>query len=204
MVNKTFYVVISLFLFFGSIGCSSNNKKDINLDASQVSVDDKSTREITDNSLHQAALNGNKSEVIRLLAEGTDVNRKDMDGRTSLMYASYNGHTENVNELLKNGAEVNIVDDFGRTALMFASSGPFHETVKLLLENQADPDLADTEEHFTALMYAAAEGQLEVVKTLLAYDANPALKDIDNDDAATFAENNQHYEIADLIRSSIK
>jgi len=158
---------------------------------------------IQDDRLHQAALNGNHSEVISLLTEGRDVNMKDQDGRTALMYASFNGHTEIVNELLKKGAKINERDQNGRTALIFAASGPFKETVKLLLENKAEPNLADGEEHFTALMYAAAEGQLEVVKVLLDGNADPTLKDVDGDNAATFALNNGHKEVADLIMSYI-
>ena len=159
---------------------------------------------IQDDRLHQAALNGNYSEVISLLTGNRDVNMKDQDGRTALMYASYNGHTEIVKELLNKGAKINLRDQNGRTALMFAASGPFPETVKLLLENKAEPDLADGEEHYTALMYAAAEGQLEVVRILLNGRADPTLKDVDGDNAVTFANSNGHKEVADLIMSYIK
>ena len=86
---------------------------------------------------------------------------------------------------------------------MFASSGPFPETVTLLLQNKAEPNLADGEEHYTTLMYAAAEGHFEVVKALLDNGADPTLKDIDGDDAVTFALNNGHKEVADLIQSFI-
>jgi ankyrin repeat protein len=50
-------------------------------------------------------------------------------------------------------------------------------------------------------MYASAEGQMEVVKLLLLSGADPSLKDIDGDNAGTFAQNNGHKEIADLLQS---
>jgi uncharacterized protein len=153
------------------------------------------------NLIYEASLNGQLSMVRSLLAEGVDVNAKDMDGRTALMYASYNGHVELIRELLEKGAAVNLQDNYGRTALMMASSGPWAAAVKLLLNHQADPDIQDKDEHFTALMYAASEGQLEVVRILIANRANPSLKDIDGDDAGTFAEKNGHKEISDLLNS---
>lgn len=200
MGYKIRFLVISSFLLL--YGCNTSQRNS-NRDASQVTIDKESIPEIQDFSLHQAALNGNKQEVLRLLEEGADIDMKDPDGRTVLMYSSYNGHTEIARECLNRGAKVNMRDNYGRTSLMFAASGPFPETVKLLLDNQADPNMADGEEHYTALMYAAAEGHLEVVKILLAGKADPTLKDVDGDYAATFALNNGHKEVVDLIRSFI-
>ena len=150
---------------------------------------------------HKAALDGDITAVRQVLSGSINIDTLDEDGRTALMYAAYNGHTDIARILIEKGADVNLTDPNKRTALMFASSGPSPETVKLLLEHNADPDLTDMPEHFTALMYAAAEGHLNNVRILLNYKADPNLKDIDGDDAATFASNNNHEEIADLIKS---
>ncbi len=150
---------------------------------------------------HKAALDGDITAVRQVLSGSLNIDTLDEDGRTALMYAAYNGHTDIARILIEKGADVNLTDPNKRTALMFASSGPSPETVKLLLEHNADPDLTDMPEHFTALMYAAAEGHLNNVRILLTHKANPKLKDIDGDDAATFASNNNHEEIADLIKS---
>ena len=117
------------------------------------------------------------------------------------MYASFNGHFEIMRKLIEKGALVNLCDSNGRTALMMASSGPYAEAVKLLLNHYADPNVTDKEEHFTALMYASSEGHLDVVKVLLTFNADPSLKDGDGDDAKTFAVNNGHKEVADLLNS---
>jgi uncharacterized protein len=152
-------------------------------------------------SIYQAALEGNLNRVLEVLQEGFDVNKTDQDGRTALMYAAFNGHTKIVNILLEKKSIVDLRDQGGKTALMYAASGPFPETVRLLLDHQANPNLADYQEHFTALMYAAAEGQRENVKILLEGNADPLLKDADGDVALTFARNNGHAEVAEILNA---
>ena len=155
-------------------------------------------------SFYEAAMNGRHDLVMQYIEKGTDVNQRDSEGRTALMYAAYNGHIEVLMRLISKGADVNLQDNYGRTALMMAASGPFPQALKLLLDNGAMPDVADKDEHYTALMYAAAEGQLENVKILLSFKANPALKDADGDDAITFAVKNGHKEVAEILRQAIK
>ena len=53
-----------------------------------------------------------------LLKNGADVNAKNNDGQTALMWASDNGHIEVVRLLLENGANVNAKKDDGQTVLM--------------------------------------------------------------------------------------
>lgn len=155
-------------------------------------------------SIHEASLNGQSDEVMKRLSEGVNIDSRDEDGRTALMYAAFNGYTELMEKLIQRGASVNLYDNFGRTALMFASSGPFPSAVKLLLTNQADPNIADKDEHFTALMYAAAEGQTDIARLLITFKADPVLKDIDGDNALTFAKNNGHTDVVDLLQPFIK
>jgi len=195
------YIIVFLFIsFFVLTDCKTKSEKSKDL-VSPVSGEVNNTKPEQNISIHEAALNGQLSQVMRLLEEGLDVNIKDQEGRTALMYASFNGHTEIMKKLIEKGALVNERDSYGRTALMMASSGPLPASVKLLLDHQADPNITDTDEHFTALMYAAAEGHLDVVKILLSYRADPALKDVDGDDAITFANNNGHKEVAALLQS---
>ena len=53
-----------------------------------------------------------------LLKNGADVNTRDEQDMTALMWASERGHTEMVKLLLENGAHVNAKDVYGYTALM--------------------------------------------------------------------------------------
>ena len=82
--------------------------------------------------LHSAAKRGDITAVNALLAKGAEVNAKDKDGRTALMYAAGNGHTETVETLLAKGAEVNAEDKGGRTALMYATWKGHTKIVRLL------------------------------------------------------------------------
>lgn len=202
-LNLSFFAIFLLIIVTILPGCKNRNeskKETVIPPASGSAIKNM----VPDISIHEAALNGKLSDVTQLLERGTDPNLKDEEGRTPLMYAAFNGYTEIMQKLIEKGALVDLRDAYGRTALMLASSGPFPAAVKLLLGNKADPDLADTEEHFTAIMFAASEGQLEVVKILLKSKANPALKDVDGDDAMTFAKNNGHSEVVNLLKANVK
>lgn len=195
-------LLITIFTLTGCHGQNENKNKKTPL--IQTSKEVVNANPVRDNSFFEAAVNGQFVKIMKLLENGIDVNLKDQEGRTALMYAAFNGHTAIMEKLIEKGASVNLRDAYGRTALMLASSGPFPTAVKLLLDHRADPDMADGEEHFTALMYAAAEGQLEIVQILLKKKANPMLKDVDGDNALTFAEKNGHKDIVILLKSYLQ
>jgi ankyrin repeat protein len=203
MKYKILHYIVLAITFFVTTNCKTKreNPGEIVPPATENIV---TTQHEPETSIHEAALNGQLAKVVEILSEGKNVNTIDKEERTALMYASFNGHTEIMRKLIEKGAQINFRDLYGRTALMMASSGPFPDAVKLLLDNNADPNIPDKEEHFTALMYAAAEGQLENVKLLISFKADPSLKDIDGDNAITFASNNGHKEVVELLRSVIK
>ena len=149
--------------------------------------------------LHQAALDGDLKGVEDALASGASVNGVEEEGRTALMFAAFNGHSEILLRLLDAGAGVDRRDMMGRTALLYAATGPFPETVRILLDKGAEPNVIDSDEHFTPLMHAAAEGNLDVVKILLEAGSDPSLKDVDGDNAASFARQAGHVQVADYL-----
>ncbi len=72
----------------------------------------------------KSADNGDIEAVKLFIASGIDVNIKDKDGRTALMYASgriTSGQTATVNALLAKGADVNAKDKNGMTVLIGAT-----------------------------------------------------------------------------------
>jgi ankyrin repeat protein len=167
-------------------------------DALQARVDPGPAGEMA---FRQAAHDGKLEVVKAFLKQGINFNAVDEGGQTALMYAAFNGHSEIVLLLIEAGAEIDQRDGLNRTALLYGATGPFPETVKILLDRGADPNVVDSDEHFSPLMHAAAEGHLEVVKVLIAYKADPSLKDVDGDDAASFALQSGHIEVAEYLKS---
>ena len=156
-----------------------------------------------DQALRDASLEGQLGLMVTAVDDGAQIEARDADGRTALMYAAFNGHTECVRWLLDRGAAAGARENLGRTALMFASTGPFPETVQLLLEFASNPHDADDFEGWTSLMFAAGEGQLEVVRVLLENGANPSAVDKDGDVAADHAAKNRHPEVEALLREAM-
>ena len=68
-------------------------------------------------SIHQAAKDGNIEAVKLDLADGTDVNTKDDNGRTPLHYATEEGHKEIAELFIAAGANVNAKNNLGGTPL---------------------------------------------------------------------------------------
>ena len=82
--------------------------------------------------LKRAAERGNLPEVKRLLAAGAEVNAKDLEGQTALIWASKQGHLEVVRTLLATRADVNPKGKDGWTALMGATKNGHRDVAELL------------------------------------------------------------------------
>lgn len=88
--------------------------------------------------LIEAAKQGELEKVKSLLDGGADINGKDKNGFTALMWASSKGHLEIVKLLLDKGADINARHSHGDIALIMASSEGHLEVVRLLLNNGSD------------------------------------------------------------------
>jgi ankyrin repeat protein len=133
-----------------------------------------------------------------LLSRGTDVNARDVEGRTPLMEAAKQMHPAVVASLLARGAKADAVDGLGRTVLMHAGLSPATEhvgptmkagepasrefrrydrkTVRLvvlpLLKHGAQVKRRDRR-GVTALRYVAKPHLLPLVRLLLDHGADP-------------------------------
>jgi ankyrin repeat protein len=67
--------------------------------------------------IHEAAANGNLTDVKRHLQRGVDVNAKDAKGATPLLSAAMNGHKDVAELLVVKGADVNAKGTHGKTPL---------------------------------------------------------------------------------------
>ena len=80
-----------------------------------------------------ASFEGDTEAVKSAVESGADVNAKDKDGKTALMYASERGFEDIVRYLLnQKGIDINARDSGGKTALIYATEKGRAEIVKLL------------------------------------------------------------------------
>ena len=80
---------------------------------------------------------GDVRRVEKALKQSANVNAKNSNGTTALMYASANGHADVAELLLKNGANVNAKDNDSRTALILAAFNGHVDVVEFLMKNGA-------------------------------------------------------------------
>ena len=73
------------------------------------------------------------TEVVKLLLDnGADINIKNVDGWTALMYAAEKGCKEIVKLRIDNKADLNIKTKVGRTALDIAEQEGHQEIINIL------------------------------------------------------------------------
>jgi ankyrin repeat protein len=178
--------------------------------------------------LIDTAKKGDTARVKALIDKGANINAKDKNGRTALMWASEKGYTEivkllrekgaigtikidlyliesaqkgdiaGVNALLNKGADVNAKDKDGWTALMEASNNGHTEIVKALIDKGANINAKDKNGR-TALMWASLFGNTEIVKMLLNKGADVNAKDKDGSSALTEALVKGHTEVVKAL-----
>lgn len=117
-----------------------------------------------------------------------DLNIRNANDETPLMYLSVVGETKRAADLIKKGAEVNRL---GWTPLHYAASKAHLDTVRLLLANKAIVN-APSPDGTSPLMMAAYAGNEEIVRVLLAAGADPTARNLRGEDAADWARRRNH------------
>ncbi len=124
---------------------------------------------------------------------------RNAGGLTGLMVAAQAGAKESAWILARApNANLEAVNANGSTALMFAAFEGKAAVADVLLKAGADINHVNTKGH-TALMSAAAHGYRNTVVLLLDSGADPTIKDAEGVTAVTFARDNEHTGVADLI-----
>jgi cytohesin len=119
--------------------------------------------------LHWAAYDGHKEIVELLVAEGADVNAKDVDGLTPLYFAVFRDRNEIVELLIAHGADVDTEKE--ASFLSNAALGGYTEIVERLIAKGADVNAKDGVGE-TPLLLAAWYGHKETVELLIAEGAD--------------------------------
>ena len=153
--------------------------------------------------LEQATLKGHAETIKDLIAQGKDINARNIRGYTPLHLAATKGNSEVVQLLLENGAEVDATaTDSGCTSLHYAASLGHVELCELLVRYGANPD-AQTTRLETPLHLAVANGHAGVVATLLKYNARLDIRDKHGMTPLQQAENIKNGEIVTLIQQHL-
>ncbi len=84
-----------------------------------------------------AAKLGKNKIAESVLNEGIDINIKDENGMTPLMWAAYHCNLNTVGFLLNKGADVNVKNESGYTALKLSEESLYPEIAELLKEHGA-------------------------------------------------------------------
>ncbi|MBI3583277.1 MAG: ankyrin repeat domain-containing protein [Nitrospinae bacterium] len=113
----------------------------------------------------EAAKRNDVSAIEALLQKGVDINTKDTDGNTALIWASRNGQKACIQKLVEKGATIDEKNGIGETALIIASRSGYKDIVELLIKNAADVNLK-TNDGNTAFTFASYNGHVEVVDIL--------------------------------------
>lgn len=149
-----------------------------------------------------ALIQGDIEQVERFLDEGTQVDARDAEGITALMYASYHGQESIVNLLIERGANINASEYVdGRTALMDSSINGQSEMVELLLNRGADIN-AKSNTGWTALMWAVERKRNEVVALLVDRGAYLDSRNDDGKTAVTVAFETYNFDAMTLLQEA--
>jgi ankyrin repeat protein len=143
---------------------------------------------------------GNREAVLAAVTSpDLDVNVRDPDGSTALLWATYKADHELVKTLLKRGARANITNQYGASPLTEAVKLDDLELVQQLLGAHADPNSANQDGQ-TALMLAASLGSLEIARLLIDKGANVnAIESFRGQTALMWAAAENHPAIVDLL-----
>lgn len=132
--------------------------------------------------LFKACSDGDYARVRKLLNAGADINAREIESETPLMYAAVEDRTEVVKLLLDRGAEINLQSVNRETALGRAVGMSRYEAVSMLLDRGANIEQS-TEGGGTPLMDAAGLDDLKMLKLLLARGAKVNVTDDEGDTA---------------------
>jgi len=150
--------------------------------------------------IHRAVMRHSVPEVIQALADGTEIDSRDPEGRTALFYAVKDGDEAVVAELVARGADVDVQDRNKEAPLHFAAREFQIGTASLLIQAGARVDVQDSHGN-TPLWRAVFEsrGRGEMITLLISAGAKKALKNAHGTSPEDLAKNIGNYDLGGFL-----
>jgi len=124
-------------------------------------------------SIHLASLNGHTNFVKLLLDSGVDVNCRNDQNDTPVLWATKENHLDTVRMLISRGANLHLQNDRGATPFYWAVRYGFIDLVRLLVaEGGANIHHRRDLGFGTPIILASALGHRDIVEALLDYEAD--------------------------------
>jgi uncharacterized protein len=146
-----------------------------------------------------AARNQDQARIRELLTGKADVNAREGDGSTALLWAAHWNDVATADLLIRAQADANIANDFGMTPLSRACTNGSAALVELLLNAGAHPNsrIATGE---TPLMTCASTGSVDAVRALISRGADVnATEPSQHQDALMWAASERHPNVVRLL-----
>jgi len=155
------------------------------MDPSMIDHTDKNEASV----LMVAARKTHNDIMVSLIDAKADIEYKDSNGNTAIMYAGCCGNSVGVHLLLCAGADIDKQSADGTTALMFAcsSSSDTDGTVRLLLKRGADVFLSDDNGVNALMMASMHNGKGGVITKLIEHMEGKDINLYDNNNTSTTA-----------------
>ena len=139
---------------------------------------------------------GKKKLALHCIYRGSDINLKDSNGWTVLMFSSSNSSNSNdiVRFILKKKGNIDSKNEKGDNAFILACFYGQIKAAKYLLKNNSKLESKNNYGN-TALICATNNGKLDIVKFLLKIKANHNAKNKDGNTAMLLASHSKNNEI---------
>jgi ankyrin repeat protein len=128
---------------------------------------------MANNSLHNAARNGDLAVITAAIDEKANLDVRDQHQRTPLMLAAWAGHKEIVKALISAGVNVGLGASDNMNALHFAAQKGHAECARMLITAGIKVNSKNARTGANALIMAAQHGHKDAVELLLKRGANP-------------------------------
>lgn len=148
---------------------------------------------------------GLTQDAKNLIDKGVDLNLRDANQQTALIYAAYSGCRKTFEEILdKGGIDLDVQDHDGRTPAIHAAQNGNIEIVNALIKAGADLNIKD-KSGYSPLLLAAHYGYTEIVQALWAEKGKVDIDIVDIDEVTPLmhAIYNDKIEAAQFLISNI-